>query len=128
MNNVLSLWREHFILEEDLLEVACSNITPESVLKASGHKDRFTDLMVKDNKSGNAYRADKLLVEQLEKKLEKEKKTLKEEAKAEVKAVIAECESYSAAQVDSAVAQYKVKSPEGNEVGPAEPFNLMFAT
>lgn len=63
MNNILSLWREHFILEEDLLEVGCCNITPEAVLKASGHKDRFTDLMVKDLKSGTAYRADKLLIE-----------------------------------------------------------------
>lgn len=63
MNNILAVWREHFILEEDMLEVGCTTITPESVLKASGHKDRFTDLMVKDAKSGNAYRADKLLVE-----------------------------------------------------------------
>ena len=53
-----------------MLEISCSNITPESVLKVSGHVERFTDLMVKDKKSGNAYRADKLLVEMLEKKLQ----------------------------------------------------------
>jgi glycyl-tRNA synthetase len=80
MNNIISVWREHFILEEDMLEVSCSNITPESVLKASGHKDRFTDLMVKDTKNASAYRADKLLIEQLEKKMDKEKKTLTQES------------------------------------------------
>lgn len=79
MNNILNVWREHFILEDDLLEVGCCNITPEAVLKASGHKDRFTDLMVKDIKSNNPYRADKLIIEHLEKKLEKEKKTLQAE-------------------------------------------------
>ena len=63
MNNIIQLWREHFILEEDMLEISCTNITPESVLKASGHVDRFTDLMVKDKVNGNAYRADKLLIE-----------------------------------------------------------------
>ncbi len=62
-----------------MLEVSCTNITPHSVLKASGHVDRFTDLMVKDLKSGNAYRADKLIIEMMEKKLEKEKKNLKDE-------------------------------------------------
>lgn len=33
------------------------------VLKASGHVDRFSDLMVKDLANGNVYRADKYLEE-----------------------------------------------------------------
>jgi len=48
-----------------MLEIGCTNITPENVLKASGHVERFTDLMVKDIKNGNAYRADKLITEVL---------------------------------------------------------------
>ena len=31
-----------------MLEVDCTMLTPETVLKASGHVDRFADLMVKD--------------------------------------------------------------------------------
>lgn len=65
LNNIVQLWREHFVLEEDMLEIGCTNITPENVLKASGHVERFSDLMVKDLKNGNAYRADKLITEAL---------------------------------------------------------------
>lgn len=36
-------------------------MTPEVVLKTSGHVDKFTDLMVKDVVTGEGYRADKLL-------------------------------------------------------------------
>ena len=39
----------------------CTNLTPEPVLKTSGHVDRFTDLMVKDVETGDCYRADKIL-------------------------------------------------------------------
>lgn len=31
--NFLSLWREHFVLEEGMLEVDCTILTPEPVLK-----------------------------------------------------------------------------------------------
>lgn len=36
-------------------------MTPEVVLKASGHVDRFTDLMVTDIVTGDCHRADHLL-------------------------------------------------------------------
>jgi glycyl-tRNA synthetase len=62
-NNLESFWREHFILEENMLEVSTTCLTPLRVLKASGHVDRFADLMVKDLVNGNVYRADKYLEE-----------------------------------------------------------------
>jgi glycyl-tRNA synthetase len=31
--NILALWRQHFILEEHMLEIDCSMLTPEIVLK-----------------------------------------------------------------------------------------------
>jgi glycyl-tRNA synthetase len=34
-NNVEQLWRQHFVLEEDMLEVTCSNLTLDEVLKTS---------------------------------------------------------------------------------------------
>lgn len=37
------------------------SLTPEIVLKVSGHVDKFTDFMVKDEKTGECYRADKLI-------------------------------------------------------------------
>lgn len=32
-SNMIQLWRKHFILEENMLEVECSALTPENVLK-----------------------------------------------------------------------------------------------
>jgi len=46
-------------------------LTPEVVLKTSGHVDKFTDLMVKDVVTGDGYRADKLLEDFIDEFLEK---------------------------------------------------------
>lgn len=51
--NIQQFWRDHFILEEGMLEVECPAVTPEICLQASGHVERFTDLMVTDIKTGN---------------------------------------------------------------------------
>ena len=59
--NLIAAWRRHFILEEGMLEVDCAAMTPHVVLKTSGHVDKFTDFMVKDDSNGECYRADKLL-------------------------------------------------------------------
>lgn len=59
--NLLAAWRQFFVLEEQLLEVDCSMLTPEPVLKASGHIERFTDYMVRDEKTGECFRADHLI-------------------------------------------------------------------
>ena len=48
--NFISQWREHFVIEEGLLEVDCTAVTPSNVLEASGHVGKFMDLMVKDTK------------------------------------------------------------------------------
>ena len=44
--NILSLWRSHFVLEEDMLELETTNLTPEEVLKTSGHVERFAGLFL----------------------------------------------------------------------------------
>ena len=65
--NMLSLWRQYFSLEENMLEMECTNLTPSSVLETSGHVERFTDFMVRDEKSGECFRADKLLEDAIDK-------------------------------------------------------------
>ena len=50
-----------------MLEVDCTMLTPDPVLRASGHVERFSDYMVKDVKSGECFRADHLLEDHLEK-------------------------------------------------------------
>ena len=64
--NLLALWRQHFVLEDSMLQIECTTLTSHPVLKASGHVDKFEDLMVKDVKSGECYRADKLLEDFIE--------------------------------------------------------------
>lgn len=77
--NVTQAWRTHFVLEEGMLEVECPAVTPEPVLKASGHVDRFTDLMVTDVVTGDCHRADHLLEGHLEALLEDTTKVLTKE-------------------------------------------------
>ena len=64
--NLLLLWRSHFVLEESMLELDCTMLTPDPVLRASGHVERFSDYMVKDLKTGECFRADHLLEDALE--------------------------------------------------------------
>ncbi len=51
-------------------QVECPAVTPEVVLQASGHVERFTDFMVTDAMTGEPYRADHLLEAHLETALE----------------------------------------------------------
>lgn len=66
-SRLLQHWRQHFIVEESMLEVDCCVLTPAPVLRASGHVERFADLMVKDEKTGECFRADHLLEQHMEK-------------------------------------------------------------
>jgi glycyl-tRNA synthetase len=79
--NLEKLWRDHFVLEEDMLEITGTCLTPECVLKTSGHVDKFEDFMVKDKKKGTHYRIDKLIEDVIDKKLAKKKGKMKEEEK-----------------------------------------------
>jgi glycyl-tRNA synthetase len=67
--NIVDSWRKHFVLEEDMMEVDCTMLTPHEVLKTSGHVDKFADWMCKDPKSGEIFRADHLVEEVLEARL-----------------------------------------------------------
>jgi glycyl-tRNA synthetase len=68
--NILDYWRKHFVLEEDMLELDTTILTPHDVLKTSGHVDRFSDLMCKDLKTGDIFRVDHLVEGELERRLE----------------------------------------------------------
>ncbi|XP_074581419.1 glycine--tRNA ligase, mitochondrial 1-like isoform X2 [Curcuma longa] len=127
-SNVLAFWRQHFVLEENMLEVDCPCVTPEIVLKASGHVDKFTDLMVKDEKTGMCYRADHLLKDFCKEKLEKDL-TLSSEKAAEFKHVIAVLDDLSAEQLGAKLKEYQITAPDTkNPLSDPYPFNLMFQT
>lgn len=60
-SNIIAAWRNHFILEEEMLELETTIMTLAEVLKTSGHVDKFADWMCKDSKNGEIYRADHLV-------------------------------------------------------------------
>ena len=121
--NIINHWRNHFILEEDMLEIECTALTPERVLKTSGHVDKFTDLMVQDVETKECYRADKLLQESLEKQIYDNPSNEKE-----LKEIVAKVDDLNANQLDEMLKKYNVLSDKGNPLSEPYPFNLMFPT
>nr|XP_004235848.1 glycine--tRNA ligase, mitochondrial 1 [Solanum lycopersicum] len=127
-SNVLACWRQHFVLEENMLEVDCPCVTPEAVLKASGHVDKFTDLMVKDEKTGTCYRADHLLKDFCKDKLERDPNLPAEKA-AEFRHVLAVLDDLSSEELGAKIKEYGITAPDTkNPLSAPYPFNLMFQT
>ena len=122
--NVINFWRQFFILEEQMLEVDCSILTPHDVLKTSGHVDRFADYMVSDAKTGEFYRADHLLENRLEKMIPKASQQEKEQ----YENILAQIDGYGMEQLQEMITRFNLKSDNGNDLTPVRMFNLMFGT
>ncbi|KAM9307779.1 glycine--tRNA ligase [Gastrophryne carolinensis] len=126
-NNIIQTWRQHFIQEEQILEIDCTMLTPEQVLKTSGHVDKFADFMVKDVKNGECFRADHLLKAHLQKLMSDKK--CPAEKKAEMESVITQMDNYGQQELADLFVKYNVKSPITlNDLTPPVSFNLMFQT
>ncbi|EHH17405.1 Glycyl-tRNA synthetase [Macaca mulatta] len=126
-NNIIQTWRQHFIQEEQILEIDCTMLTPEPVLKTSGHVDKFADFMVKDVKNGECFRADHLLKAHLQKLMSDKKCSV--EKKSEMESVLAQLDNYGQQELTDLFVNYNVKSPiTGNDLSPPVSFNLMFKT
>jgi glycyl-tRNA synthetase len=67
--NIIAEWRRHFIVEENMLELDPTIMTPAPVFETSGHVARFADWMVKDTKTGEVLRADHLVKNVIEARL-----------------------------------------------------------
>lgn len=153
--NIIDTWRKHFVLEEDMLEVDCTMLTPHEVLKTSGHVDKFADWMCKDPKSGEIFRADHLVEEVLESRLngdkeargqkveiDEEKDAKKKKRVKETKAVklddpvvkeyeevLARIDNYDGNELGLLITKYDIKNPvTGGTLLPPVAFNLMFQT
>ncbi|RAL05628.1 glycine--tRNA ligase [Aspergillus ibericus CBS 121593] len=155
LNNIVDLWRKHFVLEEDMLEVDCSMLTPHEILKTSGHVDKFADWMCKDPKTGEIFRADHLVEEVLESRLkgdkeargqkvevdeEKEAKKKKKVKQTKVvklddavvkeyEEILAQIDNFDGPALEQIIAKYDIRNPttDGNLLPPVA-FNLMFQT
>lgn len=125
--SMIDVWRKHFVLAESMLEMECTCLTPEVVLKTSGHVDRFTDLMVKDPAGGECFRADKLLEDAIDELLEGNPDMPTSEREEHLRVQI-QADAYSPKELDEMLVKYGCKAPSGENYGPSFPFNLMFKT
>ncbi|PQE12068.1 hypothetical protein CJF31_00000202 [Rutstroemia sp. NJR-2017a BVV2] len=155
--NVIDQWRKHFVLEEDMLELDCTALTPAEVFKTSGHVDKFADWMCKDPKNGDIIRADHFVEDILEARLKgdkeargvkveeeeedpskkkKKKKTkgieavkLDDAVVKEYEEILAKIDNYNGEELGLLIKKYELKNPEtGAEPLPPVAFNLMFQT
>jgi glycyl-tRNA synthetase len=125
--NLLAAWRNFFVLEEQMLEVDCTVLTPEPVLKASGHVERFADLMVKDLKNGECFRLDHLIKAALDKVCSEKKTTA--ETKAECEDIVVRLDGMDKAEMAAVMQKFAMKAPvSGNDLSEPIEFNLMFET
>ena len=130
-DNIVDEWKKHFITKEGMLQVETTNITPHSVLQASGHVDRFTDLLVEEldeagQRTGEYHRADKLLEGHLEKLIEL---TADEVEKDRLRKLMNSADSLSEEEMDAVIVKFNVVGPvTKRKVSKCQPFNLMFAT
>ncbi|NPA22177.1 MAG: glycine--tRNA ligase [Candidatus Micrarchaeota archaeon] len=100
-NRIVDLWRYMFVKAHNFVEIETALVTPEIVLKASGHYDSFTDPITQCKECGAVYRADKLIEE-------KGQKWVPEKA-------------------EELIAQERCPACEG-ELTPPKEVNLMFET
>jgi glycyl-tRNA synthetase len=124
---MIDLWRKHFVLAENMLEMECTCLTPEVVLKTSGHVERFTDLMVKDTTTGECFRADKLLEDAIDDLLENSP-TMSSEKKEDHLRCQRQADAYTPEELDKLLLEYGCKSVSGEPFSSSFPFNLMFKT
>ena len=103
-NHIKREWWKCFVEQrEDMYGVDASIIMNPRVWEASGHVAGFFDPLVEDTKTGERYRADHLLQE----------------------AGVA-ADGLSIEEIDAAIAERELKSPNGNPLSPARQFNMMF--
>ncbi|PVZ98589.1 hypothetical protein BB558_005403 [Smittium angustum] len=150
--NLINIWRQHFVVEEDMLEMDGAIITPAEVLKTSGHVDKFTDFMCNDSLTNEIFRADHLVEAILEERLEsdqlarqlgdltlqknvtvKKQKGVKVHVKLEDQTVVeyseilAQIDNYGKEKLHEIIIKHDIRNPAtNNTVTPPVEFNLMF--
>ena len=127
--NMLALWRKHFVTAENMLEIECTNLTPSNVLETSGHVERFTDFMTKDEVTGECFRADVLLEQGIDEFLAANPQ-LSSAEKDEHLIIQRQADGLSVEELWKMLNKYNVRSPSNKENGLTMPypFNLMFKT
>lgn len=104
--NVTNLWWKMFVDDrDDMYGVDAAILMNQKVWQASGHVDTFVDPLCEDTVNHKRYRTDHIL-----------------------KDAGIDVDGLSMEQMDAAVAEHGVKSPDGNPLSQSRTFNMMFKT
>ncbi|KAJ3490345.1 hypothetical protein NLG97_g5796 [Lecanicillium saksenae] len=135
--NIVNEWRRHFVIEENMMELDCTSITPEAVLRTSGHVEKFADWMCRDPVKGEFLRADHLVETVLGARLTNNKtalesggakdKRLDEATVQQYEEILAKIDNYDGPELGKLIKEHDIRNPNGNgKVEEPSAFNLMF--
>ncbi|KAL3289597.1 hypothetical protein HHI36_023010 [Cryptolaemus montrouzieri] len=125
-SNLLQIWKQHFVMQEQMLEVDVFILTPEPVSKASGHVDRLADLMVKDVNTRECLRLDNLIKAHLKLLCANQKTSA--ELKAQCDDIVVKLDGMSKDEMAGIFKKFNMRSPlTGNELTEPIEFNLIFS-
>ena len=104
--NIMNLWWRRFVDErDDMYGVDAAILMNQKVWQASGHVDTFVDPLCEDTVNHRRYRTDHLLKDNG-----------------------VDADGMTMAQMDAAIVEQGIKSPDGNPLSASRTFNMMFKT
>lgn len=104
--NIMQLWWRRFVDErDDIYGVDAAILMNQKVWKASGHVDTFVDPLCEDTVNHRRYRTDHILKDNG-----------------------IDADGMTMEQMDAAIAEKGIKSPDGNPLSKSRTFNMMFKT
>ncbi len=104
--NIMQLWWRRFVEErDDIYGVDAAILMNQKVWKASGHVDTFVDPLCEDTVNHRRYRTDHILKDNG-----------------------IDADGMTMAEMDAAIAEKGIKSPDGNPLSQSRTFNMMFET
>ena len=104
--NIMQLWWRRFVDErDDIYGVDAAILMNQKVWQASGHVDTFVDPLCEDTVNHRRYRTDHILKDNG-----------------------VDADGMTMEQMDAAIAERGIKSPDGNPLSKSRTFNMMFKT
>ena len=104
--NIMQLWWRRFVDErDDMYGVDAAILMNQKVWQASGHVDTFVDPLCEDTVNHRRYRTDHILKDNG-----------------------VDVDGMTMAEMDTAIAEKGIKSPDGNPLSRSRTFNMMFET
>ena len=104
--NIMNLWWQHFVeSRDDMYGVDAAILMNQKVWQASGHVDTFVDPLCEDMVNHRRYRTDHILKDNG-----------------------VNPDGMTMQQMDAAIAEKGIKSPDGNPLSKSRTFNMMFRT